>query len=139
MKVVIDTNVLVSAVIRDRLPERVLRWCLAQPSFEWLVTPAILAEYTEVIRRPKFALDEATLSWWLELIATDTTLIHPQTTIDFPRDRKDAPFLECAQAGRADYLITGDGDYSEAQALIDTPIVSVRRFAELMQPSLPTP
>jgi putative PIN family toxin of toxin-antitoxin system len=139
MRVVIDTNILVSAVIRDRLPERVLRWCLAQPDFAWLVTPAILAEYKEVIHRPKFALDEATLGWWLELIVTDTRLIEPKVEIDFPRDRKDAPFLVCASAGRADYLITGDGDYSEAQTLITTPIVSIRRFAELVQPGLLTP
>ncbi len=30
MKVVVDTNILVSAVIRDRIPERVLLWCLRQ-------------------------------------------------------------------------------------------------------------
>jgi len=58
MRVVIDTNILVSAVIRDRLPERVLRWCLAQPNWVWLVTPAILSEYTEVIRRPLFPWTE---------------------------------------------------------------------------------
>ncbi|WP_256091559.1 hypothetical protein [Candidatus Thiosymbion oneisti] len=40
MKVVIDTNILVSAVIRDRLPERVLLWCLGDPDVEWLVTPS---------------------------------------------------------------------------------------------------
>jgi len=107
MRVVIDTNLLVSAVIRDRLPERVLLWCLGQSDIEWLVTPEIMAEYSAVIQRPKFAL---------------------------PRDRKDAPFLMCAASGEADYLITGDGDFSEAQALIATPILSVRAFAQAVAP-----
>jgi predicted nucleic acid-binding protein len=38
VRIVIDTSVLVSAAIRDRLPERVLLWCVAQPELEWLVT-----------------------------------------------------------------------------------------------------
>ena len=46
---VIDTNILVSAVIRDRLPERALHWCLGNPEVEWLVTSAIMAEYVAVI------------------------------------------------------------------------------------------
>lgn len=58
MKIVIDTHVLVSAVIRDRLPERVLLWCLGNAQLEWLVTPAVMAEYIAVIQRPKFALPE---------------------------------------------------------------------------------
>ena|GEM_PF-2833974 len=49
MRVVIDTSVLVSAAIRDRLPEQVLLWCVAQPRLEWLVTAESLEEYIEVI------------------------------------------------------------------------------------------
>ncbi|EIC19772.1 PIN domain-containing protein [Thiorhodovibrio frisius] len=107
MRVVIDTNLLVSAVIRDRLPERVLLWCLSRSDTEWLVTPEIMAEYSAVIQRPKFALPRATINWWLELLAA---------------------------SGEADYLITGDGDFSEAKALIATPILSVRAFAQAVAP-----
>lgn len=134
MRLVIDTNLLVSAVIRDRLPERVLLWCLGQSGTEWLVTPEIMAEYSTVIQRPKFALPRATINWWLELLAADTRMIEVREKIDFPRDRKDAPFLMCAASGEADYLITGDGDFTEAQALIATPILSVRAFAQAVAP-----
>lgn len=134
MKVVIDTNILVSAVIRDRLPERVLLWCLGNPKVEWLLTPAVMAEYSAVIQRPKFALPRATVTWWLELLAADTRVIQPTVKLDFPRDRKDAPFLNCAASGEADYLITGDGEFTEAQALLQTRIVSVRQFADTVAP-----
>lgn len=134
MRVVIDTNILVSAVIRDRLPERVLLWCLGNPEVEWLVTPSVMAEYSAVIQRPKFALPRATVTWWLELLAADTHVIQPTVTLDFPRDRKDALFLVCAASGKADYLITGDGDFSEAQSLLQTRIVSVRQFADIVAP-----
>nr|VFJ45714.1 MAG: putative toxin-antitoxin system toxin component, PIN family [Candidatus Kentron sp. DK] len=129
MKVVIDTNILISAVIRDRIPERVLLWCLRQPDVDWLVTPAIMDEYLEVIRRPKFALPNAVIAWWSELLISDTKRVQPDLPVDFPRDSKDAPFIACCVSGGADYLITGDGDFIDAQGLVSTRIISARGFA----------
>ena len=45
MRVVIDTNVLVSAALKDRDPEAVITWVVAHPDWLWLATPEILAEY----------------------------------------------------------------------------------------------
>lgn len=101
MRVVIDTNILVSAVIRDRLPERVsLCGVWAIQRWNGWSTPAIIAEYIAVIHRPKFKLPKATVAWWLELLAADTQMIQPTVFIDFPRDRKDGPFLICAEPVR---------------------------------------
>lgn len=136
MKVVIDTNILISAVIRDRLPERILLWCLGNPVVEWLVTPAVMAEYVAVIQRPRFALPASTVTWWLELLASDTRVIQPSVEVDFTRDRKDAAFLICAESGGADYLITGDADFEDAPTLARTAIVSARQFATAVAPEL---
>lgn len=56
MKVIIDTSVLVSAALRDRDPEQVLLFVVEHTEFEWLVSPAILAEYRDVLARPKSRL-----------------------------------------------------------------------------------
>lgn len=130
MRVVIDTNILVSAVLRDRLPERVLRWCLANDSVSWLVSPAILAEYLEVIQRPRFGLTLEVIDWWANLLIIDTVMTRELPPPDFLRDPKDAPFLACAGGCGADYLITGDGDFTEARKLIPgVQIVTLREFA----------
>jgi predicted nucleic acid-binding protein len=50
----------------------------------------------------------------------------------FPRDRQDAKFLECALASEADYLITGDKDFSEGQKMVRTTIISVSLFKKLV-------
>ena len=47
------------------------------------------------------------------------------------RDPKDARFLACALAARADYLITGDKDFSSAQPLPHTTVITVRDFVRL--------
>jgi predicted nucleic acid-binding protein len=49
VKVLIDTNILVSAVLRDRLPEKIIEAIIARPSIQWIVTTAILAEYKSVL------------------------------------------------------------------------------------------
>ena len=50
MKILIDTNVLVSAALKDKDPETVVLFVTAQADFEWIVSPEILAEYKDVLR-----------------------------------------------------------------------------------------
>jgi putative PIN family toxin of toxin-antitoxin system len=90
----------------------------------------MLGEYVEVMNRPKFGLDPATVVWWMELIVNRTLVIAPRVEIRFPRDRKDAKFLTCAASGDADGLLTGDGDFSAARTLISAPIMNAREFAQ---------
>jgi predicted nucleic acid-binding protein len=52
MKVVIDTNVLVSAILRDRTPEAVLTYVIENPTVEWCASAAIVDEYIGVLERP---------------------------------------------------------------------------------------
>lgn len=132
MKVVIDTNIVVSAVIAGRKPESVIIWIIGQSDYEWIVSVDILAEYQEVLARKKLKLTDDKRNKWLGLIQNSTQLIEVLTKIDFPRDQKDAKFLECAIASDADFFITGDRDFTEVQSLGNTLIISVSLFAELM-------
>lgn len=132
MKVVIDTNVLVSAAAIGRNPEAVILFVVENLNYEWVVSAEILSEYKEVLSRPRLKLTEEQKERWFNILDVATTLIEVSITIDFPRDRKDAKFLACAAEAKADFLITGDRDFSEAQMLIDTPIISVSLFKKLV-------
>jgi len=59
MKVLIDTNILISAVLKDRLPEAIILKIIQSPDFIWLASAYILQEYKGVLARPKFKLSEA--------------------------------------------------------------------------------
>ena len=130
MKVILDTNVLVSAALCDRNPEKVILWIVQQADVEWIATPEILREYRQVLARPRLGLLAADRDEWLSVLQASLTLIDMPPELDFPRDQKDAKFLACALASHADYLITGDGDFDEAPKLIATAIVSVSRFKQ---------
>jgi putative PIN family toxin of toxin-antitoxin system len=132
MRVVIDTNILVSAAIAGRKPASVITWVINQPDYEWVVSEEILAEYQEVLSRRKLKLTDVQKERWLNLIQGSTTLIDVSIEIDFPRDQKDAKFIACALSANADFLITGDRDFTEVQSLENTLIISVSMFAELI-------
>lgn len=128
MKVVIDTNVLVSGILKDRDPERVLLFAAGRPDVEWIVSPEILAEYNEVLGRDKFRLPPEILHRWRKVFTSFTTLVYPTLSLHFPPDQKDAKFLICAISANVDYFVTGDRDFTEAQRLLKTTIISISLF-----------
>lgn len=132
MRVVIDTNVLVSAVLKGRQPREIIQFVIDNSNYEWIVSEKILAEYKEVLSRKKFNLIDEVRDEWVAICETVPILFEVNVEIDFPRDRKDAKFLACAVAAEADFLITGDGDFTEAQTLVNTTIISVSLFKRLV-------
>ena len=133
MKALIDTHVLLSAALRDRLPEQVVLQIGTRDEWTWLVTAEILAEYIEVLRRPKFALSAEVLQRWTDLVQSRTVCIVSPPAIEFPRDPKDALFLAAAIATNAEYLITGDRDLFQVQAVVATRIVTPAEMAKILQ------
>jgi putative PIN family toxin of toxin-antitoxin system len=144
MNVVIDTNIVVSAVLKDRDPEAIIRFVIEHPQCEWIASPDILAEYVDVLKRPKFQIPALLIQEWSELFGNVISVVDAGVTINFPRDQKDAKFLACALAAEADYLITGDRDFTEAYKLLTTTVCSVTQFKRLVidtephEPDAPT-
>jgi len=128
MRVIIDTNIVVSAILRDRDPETVIMFIAGRNDMEWIVSAEILAEYRDVLSRPRFALPEDIKHRWFQMFEKLTVPVSVSLPFDFPRDRKDAPFLACAVAARADFLISGDKDFSDARELLSTTVLSISQF-----------
>ena len=137
MRVVIDTNVLVSAALKNRDPETVIKWIVAHPDWLWLATTEILSEYKAVLSRPRFGLPRQLLNQWFELLDAATTPVVADIVTNYPRDQKDAVFLASALAAEADYLITGDKDFTDARKLLTTTILSVSQFKRIVCDTVP--
>lgn len=108
MKIVLDTNVLVSAFLSaDGAPAQVLTLVLGG-ELRLLFDDRILAEYKDVLARPRFGLDPADVSKVLRQLETDGELVLAE-----PQERKlpdpdDRAFLEVALTGHADAIVTGN-------------------------------
>ena len=107
VKVVLDTNVYISAVLFGRKPEEIRR--LSQEGkIELLVSEAIIAEVAEVLRR-KFDWESWQISQIINEMRETTTLVIPNQTLSvIEKDEDDNRILECAVEGKAQYIISGD-------------------------------
>jgi uncharacterized protein len=132
MKVIVDTNILVSAAFRGGKPQQTIATIIADSRFEWIASDEIVKEYKDVLSRPKLKLSETTKTEWFETIDLAVSLINVNIMFDFPRDRKDAKFLACAIVSGANYLITGNRDFEDAPDLGTTKIVTVSQFLDLI-------
>lgn len=108
MRVVIDTNVLVSAAINPHgSPGRVLDAVLAE-ALTVLHDDRILSEYREVLTRPFFGFASADIDALLDFIEFTGEHVSTRDIGAVLPDESDLPFLEVAAAGHADALITGN-------------------------------
>ncbi len=108
LRLVIDTNILVSAALKPHgLQRTVFLAAITRPA-RLYVTEAILAEYRDVLARPEFKIRKGLRQQLLQLIKNRAHLVTPVRALHLARDPDDNKFLECADAARADYLVTGN-------------------------------
>jgi len=132
VRVVIDTNVVVSAALKDRVPEEVILFIVGHPEFDWIGTTEIVNEYNSVLSRKKIGLPQETIQKWADTFERRIIPVEVNKKIDFPRDQKDAKFLACAISSNAKYLITGDKDFADAYKVGVTTVISVAEFQRLV-------
>jgi putative PIN family toxin of toxin-antitoxin system len=108
LRLVIDTNILVSAALKpDGLQRTVLVLAITKPA-RLYVTNAILMEYREVLARTEFKIRRGLQQQLLQLVGNHAQLAKSAPAMQVANDPGDNKFLECADAARADYLITGN-------------------------------
>ena len=131
-KVVIDTNVLVSAVINERGAEAAVLDFIATGKLIWYTSALIVAEYQGVLARPKFArLDPDRLGRVLKSLARATLVVPTVTRAESPDD-PDSRFLECAEVAEAAYLVTGNIRHFPAQWK-GTRVLNARKLVAAVQ------
>jgi putative PIN family toxin of toxin-antitoxin system len=108
MRAVLDTNVLVSGLLKPRGNERLVLALALKRKFVALVSEPIWAEYEAVLQRPELKLQPAEVDQTLAELRRVADLISPTRAVTASPDESDNRFLECAVAGRADYLVTGN-------------------------------
>jgi len=99
-----------------------------------LISREILTEYLRVFAYPKFQLSDQEIRPLIEeelLPFVDTIRVRRRLAV-VRRDPDDDKFLECAVAGRAQYLVTGDRDLRELGTFRGTAILTAGEFLERM-------
>lgn len=130
MKVVLDTNVLVSAIGWEGPPARILRACRAG-RFDLVTSPHLLEELTHVLTYPKLRViaEHAELPGILKWLHAAEHLVYPKKTFAvITVDPPDNRVLEAAMEGHAEAIISGDEHLLRLKMFEGIPIVSPAAF-----------
>jgi putative PIN family toxin of toxin-antitoxin system len=135
LRLVLDTNVVVSAALKpEGLQRTVLLLALTKPA-RWYVSEAILSEYALVLARPELKLRRNLRQQLLQLINNHARIIAPSRLPQVTSDPGGKIFVECADAARADYLVTGNQRHFP-KFWKNTKIINSREFLNLIAPHL---
>jgi uncharacterized protein len=134
LRLVIDTNSIVSALKPDGLQRTVLLLAIAKPATLY-VSEAVLAEYREVLARPELKNRKGLRQQRLQLIQRRAHPIKPSRVLQVTKDPDDNKFLECADAARADYLVTGNRRHFP-KFWKKTKVITSREFIDIVAPHL---
>jgi putative PIN family toxin of toxin-antitoxin system len=99
------------------------------------VSHTILKESADVLSRPELAIRKGIRQQLLQLVKNHSHIVTPSRRLEVCTDPDDNVFLECADAARADYLITGNQRHFP-RFWKKTKIITTREFISLAAPHL---
>jgi len=130
IKVVIDTNVFISAFVFGGNALEIIRLFLKE-DIEVYISPFILEELIRILRK-KFLWEELKIGKLLRLIMSKAKVVYPQVKVSIIKSKDDDNrILECALESKADYIVSGDKRHILLlKELEGIKIVSVSEFLE---------
>lgn len=132
MRVVLDTNVFVSAVLGRTLQTIFDHWQTG--SFVLIVSNEIIREYLGVLRRPKFHLTPEIIDPIMAQIFQQAEFVTPDMHIKIiETDPSDNKFLEAAIFGQAQYVVSGDNHLLELKSYKGVSVITAREFISTLE------
>ena len=129
MRILIDTNILISGLFFHGLPKNLLSE-LDQEKFEICINKKILAEYNEQIYKkvinPKYRLNQKLQAKFFDNLHNFEIV----SDLIVCRDVKDDKFINCAIDAKAIYIVSGDSDLLDIKNFAGIEIVTAREFYE---------
>ena len=141
MRAVVDTNVLVRALIKPQGSVGPVLLRLRRGDYVLLYSQPLLEELVDVLNRPrirqKYRLTDQDIETVFGLVLLRGEAIVPQRRIAACRDPRDDKFLEVAVEGIADVIVSGDEDLLVLHPFAGIPVVSPGAFLNMLDAEQP--
>ena len=131
LKVVIDTNILVSAIAFGGKPAEVLL-LVTQEKIQAVTSSVLLTELEETLIKI-LDLSEGNVQLALEEIKDEFRIVQPRIAIKASRDEDDNRVIEAALEGNCNYIITGDKDLLDLKTFKNIKIVTADQFLNTLE------
>lgn len=133
-KIILDTNVIVSALIQKSYPYYILYEHVIEGNVKVCLSEALIEEYVDVLNRPKFAKFPefvANSEQVLAYLIKSANLYEPKIKLNLIKDADDNKLLELADESKADFLITGNTNDFTIKQYKNTQILTPKEFWEI--------
>ena len=137
MKIVLDTNVLVSGLLSPFGPPGAIVRLVTSATLRVCYDARILGEYRQVLLRPAFPFRQHQVESLLDQIEADGDLVAPIPLAEPLPDADDEVFLAVALAGHARYLVTGNLRHYPEDRQQGVRVITPRRFIDLYRAGSP--
>jgi putative PIN family toxin of toxin-antitoxin system len=135
LRLVIDTNIVVSAALRPAGSQRTMLLLAMTKPARMYVSEAVVAEYREILARPEFKIRKGLQQQLMQLIVSHAHSVKPSRRLQVAKDPDDNIFLECADAAQADYLVTGNPRHFP-KFWKKTKVITSRELMDIVAPHL---
>jgi putative PIN family toxin of toxin-antitoxin system len=132
IRAVIDTNVLLSALISSAGNEALLILAINQGLVAPCLSAEILQEYSGVLLRPRFGFPVEEVDALLDLLRRSGKLLSPAPVGRTSPDPDDDKFIACAMAGNADFLVTGNKRHFPQVGSLGAKVVNAAELLEFI-------
>lgn len=132
IRAVIDTNVLVSAMIAPSGNEALLLLAARQGFVTPCVSEEICEEYAEVLARPKFAFAPEEIAQVMSMIRGRAEIFQPALVTGVALDADDDMVAACVLEARADYLVTGNKRHFDERRIAPAKLVNAGEMLDII-------
>jgi putative PIN family toxin of toxin-antitoxin system len=127
VRIVIDTNIIVSAYIGGSL--EIIIKAFKADKFRLIASKAISDEYLDVLARPKFKIERNEIEDFAALLVSKAEFVTPTKSVHaVEADPTDNKFLEAALEGKAIYVVSGDSHLLDLKSFRGIEILTAREF-----------
>ena len=130
MKIVADTNVLISALGWKGSEHELISKCFKK-EFTLCFSPQTIEEFKNVALRKKFDFTTKEIDEFIEALLLVSEIVFPQTKIEeIKEDSKDNQFLECAIEAKAEFIVSGDKHLLKLKQFNEVKVLNAKKFLE---------
>jgi len=132
MRIVVDTNVIASAIFFGGKPYQLLRYIM-EDRVDVVASKAIVDEYEEIVLRLKQKYPSIGTKIPLQELLSRIEIIRVSSDIHVSRDSDDDKFISCAVDGKCLYIVSGDCDLLSIGSYADIEILTVADFLNRLE------
>lgn len=132
MRIVLDTNVLISGIFWSGIPSKILDLWISD-KFQLLTTQPILEEYNNTLSKVSKGKKESLVNAWMLFIVENGVVVNVRKKFKLSADPDDDKFIDCAVSGSADFIVSGDDHLLDLKSVLNVKIIKPNNFFEFLK------